>query len=134
MAGDLEALLVRRDLAADVRVAMNDTIVIPPMQYSVLVEGAVTHAGLYPFNPQFGIAEYIAHAGGRTRTAQDIDDVHLIDWSGATHPYRDGMKPSPGDAIIVPERNFTRAEVVQIVIAVAGLLVSGAAITLAATR
>ena len=40
----------------------------------------------------------------------------------------------PGDAILVPERNFTRAEVAQIVIAVAGLVISGVAITIAATR
>jgi polysaccharide biosynthesis/export protein len=131
---DLEALLVKRDLKADRPVAMNDTIVVPPRQYSVLVQGAVNRAGLFPFNPQFGIAEYIAHAGGRTRTAQDLDDVKLIDWAGRTHNYRDGLKPSPGDAILVPERNFTRAEVVQIVIAGAGLVLSGVAITLAATR
>ena len=63
-----------------------------------------------------------------------IDEVQLIDWSGKTHGYRSGMRPAPGDAIVVPERNFTRGEVVQIVIAVAGLLVSGVAITIAATR
>jgi polysaccharide biosynthesis/export protein len=121
-------------MKADKPVAINDTIVVPPRQYSVLVQGAVNRGGLYPFNPQFGIPEYIAHAGGRTRTAQDIDDVKLIDWSGKTHKYRDGLKPLPGDAILVPERNFTRAEVVQVVIAGAGLILSGVAITLAATR
>jgi polysaccharide biosynthesis/export protein len=131
---DLDALLVKRDMKADKPVAINDTIVVPPRQYSVLVQGAVNRGGLYPFNPQFGIPEYIAHAGGRTRTAQDIDDVKLIDWSGKTHKYRDGLKPLPGDAILVPERNFTRAEVVQVVIAGAGLILSGVAITLAATR
>jgi protein involved in polysaccharide export with SLBB domain len=131
---DLDALLVKRDFSADKPIAMNDTIVIPPMQYSVLVEGAVARSGMYPFNPQFGITEYIAHAGGRSRTARDLDDVKLIDWSGTTHDYSPGLKPSPGDAILVPERNFTRAEIAQIVIAVAGLVVSGVAITIAATR
>jgi polysaccharide biosynthesis/export protein len=131
---DLEALLVRREFSADKKLTMNDTLVIPPMQYSVLVEGAVTRGGMYPFNPQFGIAEYIAHAGGRTRSARDLDEVTLIDWAGRTHAYKPGMKPSPGDSILVPERNFTRAEVVQIALAAAGLIVSGVAITLAATR
>ena len=51
---DLDALLVRRDFTADKPIAMGDTIVIPPMQYSVLVEGAVARAGMYPYNPQFG--------------------------------------------------------------------------------
>ena len=131
---DLDALLVKRDFTADKPIAMNDTIVIPPMQYSVLVEGAVARAGMYPFNPQFGITEYIAHAGGRSRTARDLDEVKLIDWSGTTRDFSTGLKPSPGDAILVPERNFTRAEIAKIVIAVAGLVVSGVAITIAATR
>lgn len=131
---DLEALLVRRDLKADKKVLIGDTLVVPPMQYSVLVEGAVARPGLYPFNPRFGLAEYVAHAGGRTRTAQDLDDAKLIDPDGATHGFRRGMKPGPGDAILIPERNFSRAEIVQIVIAGAGLVLSGVAITLAATR
>jgi protein involved in polysaccharide export with SLBB domain len=131
---DLEALLIERDFSADRPVQMDDTIVIPPMRYSVLVEGAVARGGLYPFNPQFGISEYIAHAGGRTRTARDLDEVKLIDWNGATHDYHNGMKVSPGDAILVPERNFTRAEVVQLILAGAGIVLSGVAIGIAATR
>jgi len=131
---DLEALLVKRDFAADRSILMNDTIVIPPMQYSVLVEGAVARAGLYPFNPQFGITQYIAHAGGRTRFARDLDEVKLIDWSGKTHDFQEGMKLSPGDAILVPERDFSRAEIVQLVLAGAGLVLSGVAVAIAATR
>ena len=131
---DLEALLTRRDFSRDKSVAMGDTIVIPPMQYSVLVEGAVARAGLYPYNPQFGIPEYIAKAGGRTRTARDLSEALLIDRSGATQPYRKGTRLSPGDSILVPERTFTRPEIVQIVLASAGLILSGVAITLAATR
>ena len=131
---DLEALLIKRDFTADRPIEMDDTIVIPPMRYSVLVEGAVARGGLYPFNPQFGISEYIAHAGGRTRTAREMDEVKLIDWSGETHEYRAGMKIAPGDAILVPERNFTRAEIAQLILAGAGIVLSGVAIGIAATR
>jgi polysaccharide biosynthesis/export protein len=131
---DLEALLVRRDFSADVPILMDDTIVVPPMQYSVLIEGAVARAGLYNYNPTFGISEYIAHAGGRTRTARDFDEVQLIDTTGHTHRFQPGMKPAPGDAILVPERNFSRAEVAQLILAGAGLVLSGIAVTLAATR
>lgn len=134
IAVDLDALLVKRDFSADRPIQMGDTIVVPPMQYSVLVEGAVSRAGLYNYNPLFGVPEYIAHAGGRTRTAKDMDDVKLIDATGRTHGYKHGMKLAPGDAILVPERNFTRAEVAQLVLAGAGLILSGVAITLAATR
>jgi protein involved in polysaccharide export with SLBB domain len=131
---DLEALLVRRDFNADKPIMLNDTLVVPPMRYSVLVEGAVTRGGLYPYNPTFGIAEYIALAGGRSRSARDLDESKVIDTNGVTFSYSKNRKPNPGDSIIVPERNFTRAEVVQIVVAGAGLLLSGIAITLAATR
>ena len=81
---DLDALLVRRDFKADKPIAMGDTIVIPPMQYSVMVEGAVGRAGLYNYNPLFGVPEYIAHAGGMTRTARDLDEVTLIEANGST--------------------------------------------------
>lgn len=131
---DLEALLVRRDFSADKPVHMNDTIVVPPMRYSVLVEGAVARPGLYNYNPLFSIPEYIALAGGRTRIAQDLDEVKLIDQDGNTHAFRPNMKPNPGDAILVPERNFSRPEVVQLIFAGAGLILSAAAVTIAATR
>ncbi|MEO6772809.1 MAG: SLBB domain-containing protein [Kofleriaceae bacterium] len=131
---DLDALLVRRDFKADKPIGMGDTIVIPPMQYSVMVEGAVGRAGLYNYNPLFGVPEYIAHAGGMSRTARDLDEVTLIAASGSTKPYHTGMKLQPGDAILVPERNYSRAEVSQLILAGAGLLLSGVAIVLAAQR
>lgn len=131
---DLEALLVHRDFTADRPVKMDDTIVVPPMLYSVLVEGAVAHAGLYNYNPTFGVSEYVARAGGRTRTARDLDEAQLIDTAGKTHPFRPGMRPGPGDAILVPERNFSRGEVAQLILAGAGIVLSGIAVTIAATR
>jgi hypothetical protein len=44
------------------------------------------------------------------------------------------MRPAPGDAILVPERNFSRSEVVELVLAGASIVLSGVAITIAATR
>ncbi len=131
---DLDALLVRRDFKADKPISMGDTIVIPPMQYSVMVEGAVGRAGLYNYNPLFGVPEYIAHAGGLSRTARDLDEVKLIEANGSTRDYQAGMKLQPGDAILVPERNFSRAEVTQLILATAGLVLSGVAIVIAARR
>jgi protein involved in polysaccharide export with SLBB domain len=131
---DLEALLMRRDLKADKPIEMNDTLVVPPMQMSVLVEGAVAKAGLIEYNPRFRISEYIARAGGRSRTAKDIEDVHVIDVNGIVHDYSSKLVVKPGDSILVPERNFTRSEIVQLTLAAAGLLLSGIAVTIAATR
>ena len=131
---DLDALIVRRDFTADVDIAIGDTLVVPPMRHSILVEGAVQRAGLYTYTPRFTINENVALAGGRTRTARDLDEVKLVEPSGATRSYKAGMRLSPGDAILVPERNFSRPEVAQIVIATAGVVLSAVAITLAATR
>jgi protein involved in polysaccharide export with SLBB domain len=131
---DLDAVLVRRDFRADMPIAMGDTIVIPPMQYSILIEGSVARAGLYPYNPVFGVPEYIAHAGGRTHNAEDMDAVRIIEPSGATRPYSEKTPLHPGDAILVPERNWTRGEIVQIVMGSAGLLLSAVAIGYAVTR
>jgi protein involved in polysaccharide export with SLBB domain len=131
---DLEALIVQRNFKADKPVKMGDTIVVPPLQYSVFVEGAVSRPGLYNYNPLFGMNEYIARAGGRSRTARDLDDTKLIDSGGAIHDYRSDLKPKPGDSILVPERNFTRAEVVQLVLAGAGLVLSGITVTYLVTK
>jgi polysaccharide biosynthesis/export protein len=128
---DLEALIVRRDFSADRPVMMGDTITIPPKRHGIVVQGAVGRPGVYNFNPAFGIAEYVADAGGATRTARDLDEARIIAPDGRRARNR-GVQP--GDVILVPERTFTRPEIVQIVIASAGLLLSGVAITLAASR
>jgi protein involved in polysaccharide export with SLBB domain len=104
------------------------------MRRSILVEGAVARAGLYDYNPRFGILAYVAHAGGLSRTARDVDEIKIVRPNGATFPYRSTTKPEPGDTILVPERHFSRAEIVQIVIAGAGLVLSGAALYISATR
>ncbi len=131
---DLEAILVRKDLSADRPIQLGDEIVVPNARRGVLVEGAVQRPGTYGFNPQFGVAEYLAHAGGRTRTAQDIEDIKLIKSSGASVPYREGVRLQPGDAILVPERNFSRPEIVQIMIAGGSLLLGVVTIGLAVSR
>jgi protein involved in polysaccharide export with SLBB domain len=121
---DLDALLVRRDFREDKPVYVGDQIVIPTVRRSIFVEGAVTHAGSYEFNPRFGISEYVSHAGGRSRTARELTESKLIHPSGVVVPYRRDAVVAPGDTIIVPERNFTRPEVVQIAVATATLLIS----------
>jgi polysaccharide biosynthesis/export protein len=134
IAVDLDALLVQRNFKADKPVLMGDTIVVPPMQYSVLIEGAVPRPGMYNYNPMFGINEYIARAGGRSRVAKDLDDVKIVDSQGHTLSYRSSLKPKPGDSIVVPERTFTRAEIVQLAIAGTSLLLSGITVAYVVTR
>ena len=131
---DLEALLIRRDFRADRPVRMGDTIVVPFKRSSVVVEGAVVRAGSYQFNPHFGIREYLASAGGPTRYAQDADDIRLIGADGKMRSFSDDLKVRPGDTIVVPERNFSRAEIVQLVMSGAGLVLSAAALTYAVSQ
>lgn len=125
---DLEALLVRRDFAADRPVAIGDSVVVPYKRRSVLVEGAVFRPSQYPFNPKLNVLDYVANAGGPTRFAQERDEIRLITPTGQTVPFAPDMKVNPGDTIVVPERNFSRSEVVQLVMGGVGLVLSAAAL------
>ena len=82
----------------------------------------------------FNVMDYVATAGGETRFAQDIRNSKLITPTGKTLDFNDQLKVGPGDTIVVPERNFSRSEVVQLVIGGVGLLLSGAAIYIAAKK
>jgi protein involved in polysaccharide export with SLBB domain len=131
---DLEALLVRRDFAADRLIEMGDSLVVPYKRRSVLVEGAVFRPNAYPYNPKFSVFDYVAGAGGETRFAQSIDNLKLITPTGKTFDYKNDMKVGPGDTIVVPERNFSRSEVVQLVMGGVGILISGAALFIVARK
>jgi protein involved in polysaccharide export with SLBB domain len=131
---DLDALLMRRDFRADRPVRIGDSIVVPFKQRSVLVEGAVVRAGAFQFNPRFGVREYLANAGGTSRNAQDEDEIRLIGADGKMRPFSEALKVRPGDTIVVPERNFSRSEIVQLIMSGAGLVLSGAALAYAVSR
>jgi protein involved in polysaccharide export with SLBB domain len=96
-----------RDFKADRAVELGDTLVVP----FKLVEGAVFAPGSYPYNPGFGIEQYLSLAGGRSRSAQSLDDVKLVTPNGESKEYRPDLKIEPGSSLVVPERNFSRSEV-----------------------
>jgi len=131
---DLEALLVRRDFTADKAIEMGDSLVVPYKRRSVLVEGAVFRPNAYPFNPKFNARDYVSGAGGETRFAQALENAKLITPNGKEKPFTDGLKVNPGDTIVVPERNFSRSEVVQLLMGGVGILLSGAALYIAARK
>jgi len=107
---------------------------VPYKRRSVLVEGAVFRPNVYPFNPKFNARDYVAGAGGETRFAQNLDNAKLITPTGKEMPFSDQLKVNPGDTIVVPERNFSRSEVVQLVMGGVGILLSGAALYIAARK
>jgi protein involved in polysaccharide export with SLBB domain len=131
---DLEALLVRRDFSADRQVAVGDVVVIPFRRRSVTVEGAVVRAGAFQFDPRMGLEEYLASAGGPTRYAQDPDEIRIIGANGRSRHFSRGLQVQPGDTIVVPERHFSRSEVVQLVMSGAGIVLSAVALSYSLSR
>lgn len=128
VAVDLEALLMRRDFSADRPVDVGDTIVVPQKRRGVAVQGSVMTPNIYPYNPQFRGAEYIAVAGGTKQNAKERSSFRVVSSDGKVTSFSDQLLIQPGDTIVVPERTFSRAEVVQLVIGGAALLVSSASL------
>ena len=131
---DLYALVMLRDMKADRPVELGDTVVVPFKRRNILVEGAVFSPGSYPYNPAFGVEQYLSLAGGRSRNAQSLSNVKVISPSGETRSYSSDLKIEAGSSIVVPERTFSRSEVVQIILGTAGVIMSAVAIGLAAAR
>lgn len=125
---DLEALLMRRELAADRAVDIGDTIVVPQKRRGIAVEGAVFRPLVYPFNPLFHGAEYVAVAGGPKQNAQSERNFRVIDANGRVRRFSESVPIQPGDTIMVPERTFSRSEMVSLVLAGTGILISAASL------
>ncbi len=131
---DLHALVMLKDLKADRPVQLGDTLVVPFRRRNILVEGAVFAPGPYPYNPKFGVEQYLALAGGRNRFAMDLDEVRLVTSNGETKMFMKDLKVEPGSALVVPERNFSRSEIVLIGLTFASVLISGATLYVTAKK
>jgi len=131
---DLYAMIMLRDLSADRPLELGDTLVVPFQRRNVLVEGAVFKPGPYAYNPSYNIEQYLSLAGGLNRFAQGMEDVYVVTATGQMIPYAPELKVAPGSSVVVPERNFSRSEVVGIILAGAGILLSAVGIFIAARR
>jgi polysaccharide biosynthesis/export protein len=131
---DLEALLVKRDFKADVRLEMGDQVSVPFKRHSVAVSGAVMKPGVFQFNPKLSIEQYLANAGGTTKMAQGRSNIRVVTTEGQIKEYKKNPVVEPGDTIVVPERTFSPGEWVQIIVSIASLAVASAAIAISATR
>ncbi len=131
---DLETLLIRRDFRADRRIAVGDSVIIPFRRRSVMVEGSVMRPGTFQFDPRMGLPEYVASAGGATRYAQGQDGFRIVGADGTTRRATRNRKIQPGDTIVVPERNFSRAEIVQLTMSAAGIVLSAVALGYSLSR
>jgi protein involved in polysaccharide export with SLBB domain len=131
---DLHALVMLRDLKADRPVLLGDILVVPFKRRNILVEGAVFAPGPYPYNPKFGVEQYLALAGGRNRYALELDEVRLVTSNGETKMFRKDLQVEPGSALVVPERNFTRAELVGISLSIGSILLAVATLYVTAKK
>jgi protein involved in polysaccharide export with SLBB domain len=131
---DLRALVMMRDQTADRPVELGDTLVVPFKRRSIRVSGAVFAPGYYPHNPDFTIDEYVGLAGGPNRAGRKVSAARIIGPDGELRDYDRRLRLEPGSQIIIPERNFSPPEIVQILISTASVLVSGIAVVLAAKK
>jgi protein involved in polysaccharide export with SLBB domain len=127
-------MIMLRDLSADRPLELGDTLVVPFQRRNVLVEGAVFKPGPYAYNPTYNVEQYLSLAGGLNRFAQGIDDVYVVTPTGEMKDYAPDLKVVPGSSVVVPERNFSRSEVVGIILAGAGILLSAVGIFIAARK
>ena len=127
---DLERVLVLRDFSADRPVQIGDSIVVPQKRRGVIIEGAVMHPGVVPYNPNFHAFEYVDTAGGPAKDARGRSSYRLVSSDGRAKSLTDRTLIEPGDSILVPQRSFSRSEVVQLVMGGVGLLISSATLLL----
>jgi hypothetical protein len=80
------------------------------------------------------VREYVSNAGGATRYARSERDIRVIGADGRSRAFEPRLVIQPGDTIVVPERNFSRSEVVQLLMSGAGLVLSSVALGYALTR
>ena len=99
----------------DLALEDGDTIDIPARNSSVGIFGSVFNSGSYVFEPSHNVLQYLALAGGPTRSA-DKDSVFMIRANGSVISARQGASfwhsgndlneatVQPGDTIFVPEQ------------------------------
>jgi protein involved in polysaccharide export with SLBB domain len=117
----------------EVEIAPGDTLVVPSQQETVLVSGAVMRPGLYQYRPTLKPSDYVALAGGTTRQG-DAKDARLLGSNGDSKRLSAVERIDPGAAITVPERRFTTSDIVSLTVILANLVVSSAALVVAARR
>ncbi len=102
-------------LASDVQVRDGDTLVVPALPDTVFLAGHFYKPGPLPYNPAYGLREYIAQAGGTTEKAhtkharliRHVPDGPPIVWEfNLLDVMQEGYQPvsdiRPGDVIYVP--------------------------------
>ena len=98
------------NLREDIVLKGDDLVRVPRLLPTVLVNGSVVSPAAIPFDPDYGVQDYIARAGGFTENAR-TGDVYVIVGSTGNSVQSDapGVKVAPGDAIYVPAKTAGQA-------------------------
>jgi protein involved in polysaccharide export with SLBB domain len=103
-----------RNTSADIQVRAGDSIYVPKVPTSVMVDGAVYHTTAISFKPGKSAGWYLRQAGGPSNTAYKKGifviraDGSVIGGSGGM--FTGGVESAelrPGDMVVVPEKAFS---------------------------
>jgi protein involved in polysaccharide export with SLBB domain len=103
-----------RNTSADIQVRAGDTVFIPKVSTSVMVEGAVYNPTAVAFHPGKSAGWYLRQAGGPNNTAFK-KGIFVIRADGSVSGGSGGMfsggvestELRPGDMVVVPEKAFS---------------------------
>jgi protein involved in polysaccharide export with SLBB domain len=105
IATDLRRYIYHNDFSGDIALANGDIIIIPFLQYFVLVSGAVKLPGRYPYVPDRQAEYYINLAGGRDEMQNNGRGTTITDINN--QKVTQGTIIAPEMMIWVPTNRFT---------------------------
>ncbi len=100
-------LLASRGRQGDMPLRAGDTVVVPELQNTVAVLGAVIRPGKVPYRAGARIGQYIGMVGGEADDAV-VGRAVVVRANGAAYRGRDVTQVKPGDVIIVPSDYMVR--------------------------
>ncbi len=102
-----------------------DNIFYPTFNDNVFVMGSVDLPGAYPFSPNYSIRDYVSMAGPLQHAKLRDIRVFTADGKKVRQPTKKGLRISPGDTIVVPERAWTSDNVIKWYNTVANSIITG---------
>ncbi len=103
MSVDWNKLFNEGDERHNIPLLPGDALLVPRLNRTVAVSGAVSQPGTVVYNAAYSVEDYIDRAGGLNWRASD--DIRLIKaLSGEIKRTKDGVEVQPGDRIWVKER------------------------------
>jgi protein involved in polysaccharide export with SLBB domain len=103
---DLPAILANPRSNKDLVLEAGDRLTVPPRQDIIAVEGAVNRRGLFVYDAELRIEDYLTLAGGLAADG-DQKGIYVVRASGLTYRAEKVKRLEPGDVIVVRPRVMT---------------------------